>query len=158
MFKSLIVDPKACTSCRLCELACSERSTAAYRPSRSHIQVAIHADEAFYFPMICLQCDDAPCVEACPTSALTRDPQTNAVLVDADMCTECGECEAACPYGAIRMWDGLAQKCDLCGGDPECVRFCAPGALRYEPEDSWPMAKREAYADRLCNLAQEVRP
>jgi Fe-S-cluster-containing hydrogenase component 2 len=25
-------------------------------------------------------------------------------------------------------------KCDLCDGDPQCVRYCFPGALTYVPE------------------------
>jgi carbon-monoxide dehydrogenase iron sulfur subunit len=155
MAKRLIVDPDKCTTCRLCELVCSQRHGGAYQPSRANIQVRIDADEAFYFPMVCLQCDDAPCIDACPTEALVRDPNTNAVVVVTDNCTECGECETACPYGAIRLWEGVAHKCDLCGGDPECVRFCPPGALRYESEEAWP--ERQAYAERLQQLAQEVK-
>jgi carbon-monoxide dehydrogenase iron sulfur subunit len=156
MFKTLLVEPDKCTTCRLCELACAERHEGTYRPSRAHVQVTIHTDDAFYFPRVCLQCDDAPCIEACPNDALVRDPETNAVLVVAEKCNACGDCEPACPYGAIRLWDELAHKCDLCGGDPECVRFCATGALRYESQESWPQAERQAYADRLEELAQEV--
>ena len=154
MSKVLVVDPAKCTSCRLCELVCSERSTGAYRPSRSRIRVAINVDEAFYFPMVCIQCEDAPCIEACPTNALVRDPQTNAVILLDARCNECGACEAACPYGAIRCPEGKPEKCDLCGGDPECVRFCAPQALVYEPADQWPENERQAYADRLRDLVE----
>ena len=81
MNKTLIVKPEACTSCRLCELACSERHTGEFRPARAHIQVAIDVDQAIYFPAVCIQCADAPCVEVCPTEALVRDPQTQAVVV-----------------------------------------------------------------------------
>lgn len=157
MSSVLAVDPDKCTSCRLCELACSERAMGVFRPSRAHIQVTIDTDEAFYFPRVCLQCDDAPCIEACPTDALVRDPQTNAVVVVAENCTECGICAEECPYGAIRCDDGPAQKCDLCGGDPECVRFCAAGALQYLPAEQWPDAQRQPYADRLRALAEEVK-
>jgi len=155
MSKTLIVEPEQCTTCRLCELACSERATGAYRPSRAHIKVDIHVDDAFYFPMVCLQCEDAACVDACPTEALLREPATGAVIVDADLCTACGNCVDACPYGAMRIWDDLARKCDLCGGDPACVRICPTDALRYEPQDSWPAEKQTTYADRLRQLAQE---
>ncbi|MBN2560741.1 MAG: 4Fe-4S dicluster domain-containing protein [Phycisphaerae bacterium] len=156
MAKILVIDPDKCTTCRLCELVCSERHVGAFRPSRSHIRVAIQADDAFYFPMVCMQCDDAPCIAACPTHALVRDPTTNAVVLVEARCEGCGECEPACPYGVIRCFDGKAQKCELCGGDPECVRFCAPGALLYEAAERWPDAQRQAYADRLRELAQEV--
>ncbi|MCK4341861.1 MAG: 4Fe-4S dicluster domain-containing protein [Phycisphaerae bacterium] len=156
MSKRLIVDPDQCTSCRLCELACSQLAVGAYQPSRSHIQVLIHADDAFFFPLVCIQCEDAACMDACPTEALVRDPDTNAVVVVEENCTECGLCVTACPYGAIRCFDGRAFKCELCGGDPECVKYCSPGALRYESEDSWSPEQRKAYAAQMQDLAEEV--
>ena len=55
------------------------------------------------------------------------------VLVDADKCTACGECVAACPYGMVGQdSDGIAYKCDYCAGDPACVKECFPGALTFE--------------------------
>ena len=62
-----------------------------------------------------------------------------------------------CPYGVIHCQDDVARKCDLCGGDPECVRFCPTDALRYESEDEWPAAQRQAYAAQMEELAQEVK-
>ncbi len=158
MPKTLLVDPDKCTSCRLCELVCSGRNADAFQPARAHVRVTIHVDEAFYFPRVCLQCDDAPCIDACPCEALVRDPRTNAVVILHDKCNDCRACEAACPYGAIRCWDDRAWKCALCDGEPECVRFCAPQALRFESADSWPAAARQAYSDRLRELVQEARP
>lgn len=157
MANVLIIDPEKCTSCRLCELACSQKHAGAFIPSRSHIQVAIFPDEAIYFPMACMQCDEAWCIAECPSEALVRDPNTNAVVVVEEKCTECGLCEPACPYGAIRYWGDKVQKCQLCGGDPECVRFCAPGALRYEPQEQWPATERQAYADRFRSLLKEAQ-
>jgi Fe-S-cluster-containing hydrogenase component 2 len=156
MAKVLAIDPEKCTSCRLCELACAQRNGGAYRPSRSRIRVAIQVDEAFYFPMVCFQCADAPCVKECPSEALERDPATMVVRLIADRCNECAVCESACPYGVIRCVDGKAIKCEMCDGDPECVRFCAPGALRFETEDQWPMAERLAYAEQLEQLVTEA--
>jgi len=151
----LVVDPEKCTSCRLCELACSQHSGGVFRPSRARIRIAIRSEEAFYFPMICLQCDDAPCMLACSVDALVRDPTTNAVVLIEERCNECGICGAACSYGAIDFVEDKPRKCDLCGGDPECVRFCAAGALRFETPEHWPEAQRQAYADRLENLVEE---
>ena len=155
MARILIIDPEKCTSCRLCELVCSQKSGGEFRPSRSRIWVAIDAEEAVYFPRVCLQCEDAPCVAECPTEALVRDPATGAVVLVEEKCNECGQCKPACPYGVIRYLDGRVHKCELCGGDPECVRFCAPGALGYEERERWPEAARQAYADQLRNLDQE---
>ena len=158
MNKVLIIDPEKCTSCRLCELTCSARHAAAYRPSRSRIQVAIDVDQAFYFPRVCFQCNDAPCVDACPSEALARDPKTGVVVLSANRCDDCRACEDACPYGVLRCLDGRAIKCELCGGDPECVRFCAPGALRYEQADQWPTTTRQGYVDRLAELGRARLP
>ena len=39
----------------------------------------------------------------------------------------------ACPYGAM-YFDTVAQyalACDLCGGDPQCVKYCYPGAVSF---------------------------
>jgi len=156
MFKTLVIDPDKCTTCRLCELVCSEHAVGAYRPSRSHMQVAVYADDAIYIPMVCMQCHDAPCVTVCPSGALVRDPDTNAVLVSDERCVGCRMCALACPFGAINYWDGKARKCDLCGGDPECVRVCAPQALRYEAEERSTQAARRTYADRLRDSLKEV--
>jgi Fe-S-cluster-containing hydrogenase component 2 len=42
-------------------------------------------------------------------------------------------CVLACLHGNIHF-DGeadVSRKCDLCGGDPVCVRFCPSGALDF---------------------------
>lgn len=156
MARVLAIDHEKCTSCRLCELVCSERQGGAYRPTHSHIRVAIYAQDALYLPMVCMQCDDAPCIRVCPSGALVRDPETNAVLVVGDRCVGCRMCGLACPFGVISYWDGKARKCDLCGGDPECVRFCAPQALRFEDVERFSDAARRTYADRLRDSLKEV--
>jgi len=56
-------------------------------------------------------------------------------VVDAD-CTGCGACAEVCPYQGIVVISEKAQKCDLCEGDPLCVKFCYPGAIRWVEVDS----------------------
>jgi Fe-S-cluster-containing hydrogenase component 2 len=48
-------------------------------------------------------------------------------------CTGCGTCVQACPFGMIALSSetGTALICDLCGGDPSCVKRCATGAIAY---------------------------
>jgi Fe-S-cluster-containing hydrogenase component 2 len=69
---------------------------------------------------------DYPCVSSCPVQALSTDPNTKAVLVDRSKCISCGKCIAACPGKVPYMHpgDNKATICDLCGGDPECVKVC----------------------------------
>ena len=156
MAKVLIVDPDKCTSCRLCELACSERHVGAFRPSHARIRVGILSDEAVYFPMVCIQCDDAHCIAVCPRQALEQDPDTKVVRVVESRCDACGACGIACPYRAIRCPDGIAEKCDLCGGNPACVPFCVPQALRYEPREQWDAAARRDYVRRFDGVLEEL--
>jgi len=84
-----------------------------------------------YVQMNCLQCAEAACAAVCPTKALVRNEKTRAVELAASLCIGCGLCEAACPFGHIQF-DGAAKrplKCDLCGGEPACVKFCPHRAL-----------------------------
>ena len=44
-----------------------------------------------------------------------------------EKCTGCKLCIKACPFGAIQVGPNREiLKCDLCGGDPECVKYCQP--------------------------------
>ena len=44
------------------------------------------------FPHLCTQCEDYPCVEACPFKALEVNKETSAVMVNTEKCTGCGKC------------------------------------------------------------------
>jgi Fe-S-cluster-containing dehydrogenase component len=81
------------------------------------------------FPHFCAQCEDYPCVSSCPTNALCVSKQTGAVLVDNKACIACGKCIDACP-GRIPHMHPREKRiviCDLCGGNPQCVRVCREG-------------------------------
>jgi Fe-S-cluster-containing dehydrogenase component len=89
-------------------------------------------------PEPCLQCADPDCLRACPVEgAMYVDAETGARVVNEDVCTGCRLCIEACSQRnetpRIRFDRGrsVAMKCDLCGGEPQCVRWCPNGSLRY---------------------------
>ena len=133
-----------CLGCRLCEINClvehsrSKKIIKAFRTERDTVVPGVRVEESgrASFALQCRHCDDAPCIEACITGAMDRDPGTGAVLCDEDRCVGCWSCIMVCPAGAVMRGKArkVASKCDLCVGDetPVCVEGCPNEALVYE--------------------------
>ncbi len=124
----IVLDTSKCTGCHLCELVCSFYHFGKSSISLSRIIVFKDKASAISIPMVCISCPGAPCMRACPTGAIVRDEDTGMPKVILEKCTSCGECAKACPYRAINF-NTYPLICDLCGGDPQCVKVCWPGAL-----------------------------
>ena len=135
--KFLSINPAVCTGCMECEKACSARHSVKRRSARPRIQVLGGGSDSknFYFPVTCQQCSDPPCMAACPREAIHRDPELGSIVLDENLCVGCKMCVSACPSGAMGFDTdlGLAYKCDLCAGDPQCAAVCQPKAIEYEP-------------------------
>lgn len=125
-----VIDVGKCTECKRCVIACSLAKTGVVRMRSSRIEIRPNWPEV---PEIRLcrhgDCEGQPCIEACPVGAISN--VDGVVLIDGEACIGCGACETVCPYHAIRIEDGKAFKCDLCGGDPACVHECVTGAIEY---------------------------
>ena len=155
--KLLEVLPDKCSGCRLCEMVCSLAHEGECSTAKSRIK--IFRDEEFGNNLIsvCLQCADAYCVESCAYGALSRDDKTGVVLVDDELCNVCEIFITACPLGAISLNKEreIVFKCDLCGGDPECVKICSRGALVVKDIDP-ASADRKSFMTETAELLRQM--
>lgn len=157
MEKVLMVDPEKCTGCLLCEQICSVKHEGTVNPYRARIKVVKWEMEGAVLPMVCQQCDDPPCLNVCPMEAISKNVETGLVAVDYERCIGCRMCISACPFGAMGYdWvDKKVIKCDLCGGDPQCVRFCDPQAIQFKAKPKTRTEKQKSAAEKLrqCSAA-----
>jgi len=130
------ISPDKCTGCGLCEYVCSLEKNGFPNPSLSRIRV-IRLAPLLNIAMTCRFCDDPPCVDACPRTALRQSEDDNLILVNEKRCDGCGWCIQACPYGGLIMdpYRNVVAVCDLCGGEPKCVDFCPEEALEIVSSD-----------------------
>lgn len=103
--------------------------------------------EMIRFAMVCRRCEQAPCINACPQSALEKIPSKHndaGILKRANMlCTGCGTCAIACPFGTIYtdLIPYPSSICDLSKGrlkegeKPLCVTTCKDGSIDYREVD-----------------------
>ena len=129
MQRYLFAERQNCTGCRACEYACNIEHLGVVRPSMARIHVYKHKG-VVDIPVICWHCDDHPCIAACPTNplSLTVDPKSNGIILNEKTCIgeKCLKCMEACPaqYVRVNPDSGQPLMCDMCGGDPECVKAC----------------------------------
>ena len=157
--KSLVVDISRCNGCYNCQIACKDEHVGNdwmpfTRPQPDTGQFWLKLNEfvrgtvpkvkMHYLPVLCMHCDKAPCVAACPVKDAIYKRNDGVVIIDPSRCTGCRNCVAACPYGAIYFNDGLnlAQKCTMCAHlldrgwkEPRCVDVCPTGALTFGEEE-----------------------
>ncbi len=145
--KYLFVYPERCTGCRLCALACSLSKFGECNPRKAAISVVRDEFEGFEFPVVCFQCQDAPCVAACPQNAISREE--GVLKRNEDRCIGCRLCAVVCPFSAITSHGKELVQCDLCGGDPQCVKYCSTKAIEYAEETQQAMQQRKKLFARI---------
>jgi Fe-S-cluster-containing dehydrogenase component len=135
-----VIDQTRCIGCHACTTACKSENQVPLSVSRTFVKSVDtgrfpQARRAFQVTR-CNQCADAPCVAACPTSAMYARPD-GIVDFDKQACIGCKACMAACPYDAIFINpdDHCAEKCNFCahrlevGLEPACVVVCPTQAI-----------------------------
>ena len=153
-----MIDYEKCTGCRLCELVCSVKHEGVSNPARSRIKIVKWEWEGINVPMVCRQCEEAPCLAVCPTNSRFWDEELGSTAIDYDRCIGCKTCLVVCPFGATGF-DPISKKvitCDLCNGDPVCVRFCTTEALRYVDASEINKERQTESARKLYESGQRL--
>lgn len=139
--KRIYVKEEVCMGCHLCEVYCQRQQAQsrdlikAFKRESPPALPRLRVEEKgpVSFSVRCQQCDEAPCVLACLTGALTRDPVSSLVKVDERRCIGCWTCLLVCPLGVLKQDTEQKRvlKCDLCQGEeiPVCVAYCPNEAL-----------------------------
>ena len=160
----VLADPNKCIGCKVCEVACAvahkseEIKTVGNMdiPVMPRLYLVKTADVTM--PIQCHHCEDAPCANICPVSAITQ--VDNKIIINEDSCIGCKTCMIACPFGAIELatmykegkpvlqklltldseeeliykQSVVASKCDLCidrSNGPACIEACPCQALSH---------------------------
>lgn len=138
-----------CTRCRMCELTCSLAKTGTVTPSRARIRVHQSGEHGACGVIFCRHCKAPLCQKACPVpEAMSVDQGTGAVSINQAICIGCRACVEACPFDAIQIGpEGEVLKCDLCGGNPVCVKYCPPRPAAQFPSLPYPEASCLEYIE-----------
>jgi Fe-S-cluster-containing dehydrogenase component/CRP-like cAMP-binding protein len=174
----LVIDLETCVRCGHCAWACASlygesrlfregdkvlRKVAAPVDQRASDRPDVFeglrlfeekAAKQLLLPNSCQHCENPACMIDCPTGAIAKD-QDGEVFIRKELCTGCGACARACPWGNIHMKDRpaedprprggtfeeVADKCDLCRerpAGPACVSVCPVSAIaRIDPKEEW---------------------
>jgi Fe-S-cluster-containing dehydrogenase component len=159
--KVFVIDVSICNGCYCCQIACKDEHVgndwAPYaRPQPDTGQFWLKLNEFIrgtvpkvkmhYLPVMCMHCDEAPCIPACPIKGVIYRRDDGLVIIDPEKCTGCRNCVDSCPYGAIYFNEGLniAQKCTGCAHllddgwkEPRCVDACPTQALKFGDESEF---------------------
>lgn len=99
----MVIDADTCIACQACVVACKMQNMTQRGVFWTHVVQDIVGEfpnvKRTTLPVLCMHCENAPCVSVCPTGASYKRSD-GVVLVDAGKCIGCKYCMQACPYGA----------------------------------------------------------
>jgi tetrathionate reductase subunit B len=182
--KVFVIDIKKCNGCHACQIVCKDEhvgndwspiakpqpdSGQFWMKLTERVRGTVPKVKVAYRPHLCMHCDNAPCMDACPVEGAIYQRDDGLVIIDSVKCSGCRLCVDACPYDAIFYNDdlNLAQKCTGCAHllddekwepkVPRCVDACPTEALRFMDEDE----ARDLIADAQVwkpELKDELKP
>jgi formate dehydrogenase iron-sulfur subunit len=181
---AFLTDATLCIGCKACEVACKEWNQVpdngfewlgmSYDNTGSlghstwrHVKfveegatagLGGNSPEAFSWGFssdVCKHCENAGCLEACPTGAIVRT-EFGGVFIQPDVCNGCAYCVVACPFGVVERNpnDGRAFKCTFCYDrqkeklSPACATACPTESIKFGAIDHM----REVARERMDEL------
>lgn len=164
---AFLTDSTLCIGCKACEVACKEWNNVAddglnftgfsydntgavghsswrhvkFVETEAIVGIGANSPEApawSFSSDVCKHCENAGCLEACPTGAIVRT-EFGGVFVQPDVCNGCSYCVVACPFGVVQRneADGRAFKCTFCydrqkvGLKPACAQACPTESIKF---------------------------
>ena len=160
----MIFDQNKCVGCTDCEVACKKVNSVPKDQMRLFIQDKtdpLNLKEKRYVRVSCQQCEDAPCVNVCPTKACHKDEKTGITTMNTDDCIACKYCIVACPYDVrfINHDTKAAESCNFCldtnlkdGHEPACIEAC-----RYEAIVFGDLNDESSHISKLLRVKDSLR-
>jgi Fe-S-cluster-containing dehydrogenase component/formate-dependent nitrite reductase membrane component NrfD len=130
-----VIDLRKCIGCHACTIACKAEHDIPVGVNRCWVKTVekgtFPQTQRLFFPVLCNQCDEAPCLKICPTGALFKR-RDGIVDLNGGACIGCRACMVACPYDQLFIDPNTrtAEKCNFCANrvenelQPACVSVC----------------------------------
>jgi tetrathionate reductase subunit B len=166
--KVFVIDIARCNGCHCCQISCKDEHVANdwtpyakpqpdtgqfWLKQNEFVRGTVPKVKVHYLPVLCMHCDDAPCMEACSVEGAMYKRDDGLVIIDPTKCTGCKNCVDACPYHTIYFNEGLniAQKCTGCAHlldsgwkEPRCADACPTLTLKFGEESKMRNLLRKA--------------
>jgi Fe-S-cluster-containing dehydrogenase component/formate-dependent nitrite reductase membrane component NrfD len=129
------IDLRKCIGCHACTIACKSEHDIPVGVNRCWVKTVEKGTfpdtQRLFLPVLCNQCEEAPCMKICPTGALFKR-RDGIVDLNGAACIGCRACMVACPYDQLFIDPNTrtAEKCNFCANrienqlQPACVSVC----------------------------------
>lgn len=156
----MVIDLDRCIGCYNCQIACKDEHVgndftpiAKPQPTFGHFWLSIKEQEralsssrirVYYYPHLCNQCENAPCIEAAKEGGVYRRSD-GVVIIDPVKSAGQKQIVESCPYGAV-YWNeqlNVPQKCTFCAHlldqgweAPRCIQTCPTDCMIFGDLDN----------------------
>lgn len=181
---AMFTDTSVCIGCRACEVACKQWNqlpaeepewTGTYQvhphftdKTWRHVKFIEKKDERnepkwLLMSDVCKHCNQAGCLEACPTGAIYRTP-FGTVDINQDTCNGCRYCVSACPFGVVAFNHGTGRvnKCSFCvdrtsdGMQTACAKTCPTRSIEFGYRDELAAKAKKRLAELHAQGVKEA--